>query len=71
LSWALLNGAALTFLGYGGDLAAPDWGVMLADGRSAFRLAPWAVIAPGLALSVTVFAINLLANGLAETPEAR
>jgi len=71
LSWALLNGAALTFLGYGGDLAAPDWGVMLADGRSAFRLAPWAVIAPGMALSVTVFAINLLANGLAETPEAR
>ncbi|MBN1964475.1 MAG: ABC transporter permease, partial [Anaerolineae bacterium] len=47
LSWALLNGAALTFLGYGGDVSAPDWGVMLADGRQAFRTAPWIAIAPG------------------------
>ncbi len=33
LSWAILNSAALTFLGYGGDISAPDWGTMLADGR--------------------------------------
>jgi peptide/nickel transport system permease protein len=64
LSWAILNGAALTFLGYGGDISAPDWGVMLADGRQTFRTAPWAVIAPGAALSLTVFAINLLAGSL-------
>jgi len=64
LSWAILNGAALTFLGYGGDISAPDWGVMLTSGREAFRTAPWAVIAPGVALSLAVFAINLLASGL-------
>jgi peptide/nickel transport system permease protein len=64
LSWAILNSAALTFLGYGGDISAPDWGVMLADGRQTFRTAPWAVIAPGVALSLTVFAINLLAGSL-------
>lgn len=64
LSWALLNSAALMFLGYGGDIAAPDWGVMLADGRQAFRTAPWVAIAPGVALSTTVFALNLLAGSL-------
>ncbi len=68
LSWALLNGAALMFLGYGGDISAPEWGVMLADGRAAFRTAPWVALAPGVALSVTVLAINLLAGGLAEHP---
>ncbi len=64
LSWAILNSATLLFLGYGGDISAPDWGVMLADGRQAFRTAPWVAAAPGAALSLTVFAINLLASGL-------
>ena len=52
------------FLGYGGDIAAADWGVMLSDSRQTFRVAPWAALAPGVALSVTVLAINLLARGL-------
>ena len=64
LSWAILNSAALTFLGYGGEVGAPDWGVMLADGRQAFRMAPWVAVAPGIALSLTVFALNLLAGSL-------
>jgi len=64
LSWAILNSAALMFLGYGGYISAPDWGVMLADGRAAFRVAPWVALAPGVALSLTVFAINLLASAL-------
>lgn len=70
LSWALLNGAALIFLGYGGDISAPDWGVMLADGRETFQAAPWVALAPGIALSVTVFAINLLASS-AHPPRPR
>ena len=56
------------FLGYGGDLSAPDWGVMLADGRQAFRTAPWVAIAPGVALSLTVLAINTLADSLGRAP---
>ncbi len=64
LSWAILNGAALSFLGLGGELAAPDWGVMLAEGRYAFRLAPWVAAAPGIAITLTVWAINSLADGL-------
>ncbi|MBN1679969.1 MAG: ABC transporter permease [Anaerolineae bacterium] len=68
LSWAILNSAALTFLGYGGDITSPDWGVMLADGRQAFRTAPWAAFAPGAALSLTVFAIHLLAGSFRAQP---
>lgn len=68
LSWAILNSAALVFLGFGGDIAAPDWGVMLADGRQAFRTAPWVALAPGAALSLTVLAINWLADGIDRAP---
>jgi len=65
LSWALLNSAALTFLGYSGELSAPDWGVMLAEGRAVFRTAPWVALAPGVALSTLVLALNGVARGLA------
>lgn len=71
LSWALLNSAALMFLGLGGDISAPDWGVMLADGRQAFRTAPWIAAAPGVALSLTVMAINLSAADLGRAPAGR
>lgn len=71
LSWAILNGAALSFLGYGGDISAPDWGVMLADGRQTFRTAPWIALAPGAALSLTVFAINVLTSRSALNPAQR
>ncbi|MBN1565646.1 MAG: ABC transporter permease [Anaerolineae bacterium] len=71
LSWAILNGTALLFLGYGGDISAPDWGIMLADGRNAFRTAPWIAFAPGVALSMTVFAINLLASGFTRPANRR
>lgn len=62
LSWALLNGAALVFLGFGGDPATPDWGAMLNEGRTAFRVAPWIALPPGIAITLTVFAINRLVD---------
>jgi ABC-type dipeptide/oligopeptide/nickel transport system permease subunit len=65
LSWAILNAATLNFLGLGGDPAAPEWGTMLAEGRQAFRLAPWAVIAPGLAIMITLLVVNWLADTIA------
>ncbi len=71
LSWAVLNGAALTFLGYGGDISAPDWGVMLNEGRQTFRIAPWITLAPGLALSLTVYTIHLTAHSLNVIPRGR
>lgn len=61
-SYTLLNGAALSFLGVGNEPGTPDWGVMLAEGRSAFRTAPWIGIAPGMAITLLVWAVNDLAD---------
>lgn len=61
-SYTLLNGAALSFLGVGNEPGTPDWGVILAEGRSAFRTAPWIGIAPGMAITLLVWAINDLAD---------
>lgn len=61
-SYVTLNGAALNFLGLGGEPGTPDWGVMLAEGRSAFRLAPWISITPGLAITLTIWSVNALAD---------
>jgi ABC-type dipeptide/oligopeptide/nickel transport system permease subunit len=64
-SWALLNGAALAFLGFTADPSTPDWGVMLAAGRQVLPVAPLAAFAPGLALTLTVWVVNRLAESLA------
>lgn len=66
LGWVLLNGAALNFLGLGVPPGTPEWGVMLADGRGYLRDAPWASLFPGLALTLTVLAANLVGDGLQE-----
>lgn len=66
LGWILLNGAALNFLGLGVPPGAPEWGLMLADGRGYLRDAPWASVFPGLALTLTVLAANLAGDGLQE-----
>lgn len=63
--YALLNGAALTFLGVGHVPGTPDWGVMLAEGRAVFRTAPWIGIAPGLTIAALVWAANELGDRLA------
>ncbi|MBN1285816.1 MAG: ABC transporter permease [Anaerolineae bacterium] len=61
-SWSILNAAALNFLGLGGSISTPDWGIMLADARQAFRDAPWVGAAPGLAITATVLAAHALAE---------
>jgi peptide/nickel transport system permease protein len=66
LSWAVLNGAALAFLGFAGDPATPDWGSMLNEGRTAFRLAPWIALPPGIAITLTVYAVTRLADSVQE-----
>ncbi len=65
-SYSILNGAALTFLGLGGEPGTPDWGVILAEGRTAFRVAPWIGLAPGVAITITVWAVNRLADRLTD-----
>ena len=65
-AYSILNSAALSFLGLGGDPGVPDWGTILADGRLAFQIAPWVAIVPGLMIMITVMAVNTLADHLAE-----
>ncbi len=63
-STAILDAAALGFLGYGAQAPTPEWGTMLADARTLIRSMPWVVTFPGLAILVTVLAFNLLGDGL-------
>src|ERR1700689_842626 len=64
VSSAILEAAALGFLGLGAQPPTPKWGSMLADSREFIRSDPWIVTFPGLAILVTVVAINLTGDGL-------
>jgi len=63
-STAILDAAALGFLGMGAQPPTPEWGTMLADAREFILRAWWIVTFPGLAILVTVLAINLMGDGL-------
>jgi len=64
ISAAILDAAALGFLGLGAQPPSPEWGTMLADAREFVLRAWWVVTFPGLAILVTVLAFNLLGDGL-------
>src|ERR1700723_2624776 len=64
VSDAILEAAGLGFLGLGAQPPAPEWGSMLADSWEFIRSDPWTVSSPGLAILVTVVAINLTGDGL-------
>jgi len=61
---AILEAAALGFLGMGAQPPTPEWGTMLAAAREFILRAPWVVTYPGLAILITVLAINLIGDGL-------
>lgn len=61
---AILEAAALGFLGMGAQPPTPEWGTMLASAREFILRAPWVVTYPGLAILITVLAINLIGDGL-------
>lgn len=64
ISTAILDAAALGFLGLGAQPPSPEWGTMLADAREFVVRAWWVVTFPGLAILITVLAFNLLGDGL-------
>lgn len=64
VSDAILEAAALGFLGLGAQPPTAEWGTMLADAREFIRSDPWLVTLPGLAILITVVAINLTGDGL-------
>jgi len=63
-STAILDAAALGFLGMGAQPPTPEWGTMLAEAREFILRAWWVVTFPGIAILVTVLAINLMGDGL-------
>lgn len=73
ISTAVLDAAALGFLGLGVQPPAAEWGDMLGSGRSEIFRAPWLMIFPGLAITLTVLSFNLLGNGVRDglDPKAR
>ena len=64
IATAIIEAAALGFLGLGAEQSVPEWGKMLADSRMFLLNAPWAMIFPGLAIMLTVIGFNLLGDGL-------
>ncbi|MEA2515244.1 MAG: peptide/nickel transport system permease protein [Thermomicrobiales bacterium] len=63
--------SALSFLGLGIQPPTPSWGGMLAAGRSLMRNAPHIAVAPGVAITITVLAFNLLGDGLRDALDPR
>lgn len=68
---AILIEAALSFLGAGTPPEIPTWGNMIASSRLYLGLAPWTIFAPGLALALSVLAVNLIGDGLRDRLDPR
>jgi glutathione transport system permease protein len=71
LGTAILTVATLSFLGLGIRPPVPEWGTMLTDGRQFLQIAPHVAIFPGVAIVVTVLAVNLLGDGLRDALDPR
>lgn len=68
---AVLGEATLSFLGAGAPPDVPSWGGMLSESRIFLRNAAWTMLAPGAALTLTVFALNLLGDGIRDVLDPR
>ncbi|MEU0969946.1 ABC transporter permease [Streptomyces sp. NPDC005917] len=65
-SWVVLLISSLSFLGFGADPPTPDWGLMVAENRTAITVVPMASLAPIIALATLVVGLNLAADGLSK-----
>ncbi|MEK7385394.1 MAG: ABC transporter permease subunit, partial [candidate division NC10 bacterium] len=63
--------ASLSFLGLGAPPDEPSWGAMLTAGSQAVEAAPWMFLFPGLAISLTVFGLNLLGDAIRDLTDPR
>ncbi|MBC7094455.1 nickel transporter permease [Thermococcus sp.] len=68
---AILEAAALSFLGLGVQPPTPDWGLMISEGKNYFLNYWWYPVFPGLAIFVTVIAFNLLGDAIREVIDPR
>lgn len=68
---AVLGEATLSFLGAGASPDIPSWGTMLSESRVFLSQAPWTMLVPGAALTITVFALNLVGDGIRDVLDPR
>ena len=71
VTFAILLGAALSFLGLGPQPPASEWGLMISGGRDFLTQAPWICLAPGLCLCLLLVSVNLVGEGLRERLDPR
>lgn len=71
IGYAIVVEAALSFLGLGAPPDEPSWGGMLTAGTDAMESAPWMIFFPGLAISLTVFGLNLLGDAIRDLTDPR
>ncbi len=71
IAYAIVVEAALSFLGLGAPPDEPSWGGMLTAGTQALETAPWMIFFPGLAISLTVFGLNLLGDSIRDLTDPR
>jgi peptide/nickel transport system permease protein len=71
ISYAIVVEASLSFLGLGAPPDEPSWGAMLTAGTQSLETAPWMFLAPGLAISLTVFGLNLLGDAIRDLTDPR
>ncbi len=71
VGFMIVETAGLSFLGLGASPPTPEWGSMLATGRSYMLTAPWIATFPGLAILVTVIGFNLIGDGLRDLLDPR
>ncbi len=64
IATAIIEAAALGFLGMGAQPPTPEWGKMLADSKNYITNAPWTLFFPGMAIMLTVLGFNLMGDGL-------
>lgn len=68
---AMITEAVLSFIGAGTPPQIPSWGNIMAEGRSYFQIKPYLIIFPGIFLSLTVLAVNLVGDGLRDALDPR
>lgn len=68
---AMLTESILGFLGAGIPPEIPSWGNIMSEGRTFFQLTPWIIFFPGVALAITVLAVNVMGDGLRDTLDPR
>lgn len=64
IAFAILAEASLSFLGLGAQPPKPSWGLMVNNGRGFMQSDPWMILAPGMAIAITVIGFNMLGDGL-------